>query len=87
MSSRAATICSASSRGEQADVGEHAGVGLAGDDVLAVETAVEADRFGELLDAIVGVAAETAAPGFLLCHEVPSKPKSPQANACGIRVP
>ena len=51
--------------GEQADLGEHAGVGLAGADVVAVEPAVEADRLGEGLDAVVGVAAESAAPGFL----------------------
>ena len=51
--------------GEQADLGEHAGVGLAGEDVVAVEPAVEADRFGEGFDAVVGVAAEAAAPGLL----------------------
>ena len=46
-----ATICSASGGREQADLGEHAGVGLAGADVVAVQPAVEADRFGERLDA------------------------------------
>ena len=50
---------------EQADLGEHPGVGLAGADVVAVEAAVEADRFGEGFDAVVGGAAEAAAPGLL----------------------
>src|SRR5205085_192774 len=50
---------------EQADLGEHAGVGLAGADVVGVQAAVEADRLGEGLDAVVGLAAEAAAPGFL----------------------
>ena len=40
--------------GEQADLGQHAGVGLAGADVVAVEPAVEGDRLGERLDAVVG---------------------------------
>src|SRR5262249_32022208 len=47
---------------QQADLGEHAGVGLAGADVVAVEAVVEADRLGECLDAVVGGAAEAAAP-------------------------
>ena len=72
MSSRAATICSASSAREQADLGQHAGVGLAGADVVAVEAAVEADRLGEGLDAVVGVAAEAAAPGFLTHGSLPT---------------
>ena len=38
---------------------------LAGGDVLAVQPAVEADRLGEGLDAVVGGAAEAAAPGLL----------------------
>ena len=52
--------------GQKADVGEHAGMGLAGSDVLAVKALIEADRFGEAFDAIIGVAAEATAPGFLL---------------------
>src|SRR5262249_12415956 len=50
---------------EQADLGEHAGVGLAGADVVAVEAAVEGDGLGERLDAVVGLAAEPAAPGLV----------------------
>ena len=59
--------------GEQADLGEHAGVGLAGEDVVAVEAAVEADRLGEGLDAVVGVAGEPAAPGFLTHGQIPQR--------------
>src|SRR5262249_35845591 len=51
--------------GEQADLSEHAGVGLAGDDVLAVEALVEADRLGKGFDTVVRGAAETTAPGLL----------------------
>src|SRR5262249_46103099 len=52
-------------RREEADLGEHAGVGLTGADVVAVQAVVEADGLGERLDAVVGRAAEPAAPGFL----------------------
>src|SRR5262249_2842694 len=52
-------------RGEQADSGEQAGVGLAGAAGVPVKAAVEADRLGEGFDALVGAAAEAAAPGFL----------------------
>src|SRR5262245_44180471 len=41
---------------------------LAGADVFAIETLNEADRLGERLDAIVGIAAESSAPGFLFGH-------------------
>src|SRR5262249_26578096 len=51
--------------GEQADFGKHAGMGLAGTDVVAGEGAVEADRLGEGFDPFVGAAAEAAAPGLL----------------------
>ena len=56
---------------EQAGLPEHAGVRLAGADVVAVEAAVEADRLGERLDAVVRLASEAAAPG-LLAHAGPS---------------
>src|SRR5262249_9526480 len=52
--------------GQQADLREHAGVGLAGANVVGVQPAVETDRLGEGLDAVVGGGAETAAPGFLV---------------------
>src|SRR5205823_13042856 len=50
---------------EEPDLGQHAGVGLAGPDVVAVQPAVEADRLGEGFDAVVRLAAEPAAPGLL----------------------
>jgi len=62
---------------EEADLRQHAGMSLAGDHVLTVEAAVEADRLGEGFDAVVGVAAETAAPGFLT-HGYPSKNEPPR---------
>ena len=39
--------------GEQADLGQHLGMGDRGADVVRVEPPVEADAFGELLDAAV----------------------------------
>src|SRR5262249_3917109 len=51
--------------GEEADLGEHVGEGRAGADVVAVEPAVETDRLGERLDAVISLAAEPAAPCFL----------------------
>src|SRR5205823_3301169 len=59
--------------GEQADLGEHAGVGLAGADVVAVQAAVVGDRLGERLDARVGAALEAAAPGLLAHGDSPSR--------------
>jgi len=58
-------------RAQQADVSEHAGVRLAGLNIFAIKALIEADRFGELLDAIIGAAAESAAPGFLVGHDIP----------------
>lgn len=55
---------------QQADVGEHARMCLAGGDVFAVEALVEADRFGEAFDAVIGVAGEASAPGFLRGHGI-----------------
>ena len=75
MASRASTICSASSADEQADLGEHAGMGLAAEDVVPVEPAVERDGLGEGFDAIVGVAAEPAAPGFLAHDDLTFTPE------------
>ena len=72
ISSRAAAIWSASCGGEQADLGEHAGVGLAGADVVAVQPAVEGDRLGERLDAAVGAAGEPPAPGLLAHRSRPA---------------
>ena len=48
--------------GEQADLGEHVGVGDRAADVVGVEPAVEAHAFGELLDAAVGRLVKNAAP-------------------------
>ena len=50
---------------QKADLGEHPGMGLAGEDVMLCKTVVEADRLGESLNTIVGAAGEAAAPGFL----------------------
>jgi hypothetical protein len=50
---------------------------------------IEADRFGELLDAIVGFAGESAAPGFLCGHggssvlQVPAMSPAAQAASAG----
>src|SRR5947209_5603323 len=51
--------------GKQADFGQHASVSLTGLDVLLIEPAVDADRFGERFDALVGAALKSPAPGFL----------------------
>src|SRR3954447_22263154 len=59
--------------GEQADLGEHAGVGLAGRDVLPVQALVETDGLGKCFDALIGSAAESAAPGFV-AHDGSSVP-------------
>ena len=55
--------------GQETDVRKHAGVRLAGAHVMMIEPAVKTDRFGEGFDAVVGCAAEAAAPG-LLAHGV-----------------
>ena len=52
--------------GEHADRGQHPGVGDRAADVVGVEAAVEADAFGEPLDAGIGVRLKHAAPGFFL---------------------
>jgi hypothetical protein len=51
-------------RGQQADVVEHARVGDGAPDVLLEESAVEGDRFRELLDPAVGSCVESTTPGF-----------------------
>jgi len=51
-------------RADQAHLGEHLGVSLAGQDVVLVQAAVEADRLRESFDAIVGVAGEAATQVF-----------------------
>ena len=53
--------------GEQADLGQHVGVGDRAADVVGVEPAVEADAFGELLDAAVRRLVKHTTPG-LICH-------------------
>jgi hypothetical protein len=53
---------------EQADLPQHPGVSLAGLNVLPVETPVDADRFSEGFDLLIGIACETSAPAFLLAH-------------------
>jgi hypothetical protein len=40
-------------------------VGLAGENVLTVQSPIDADRFGKCFDPIIGLSAESAAPGFL----------------------
>lgn len=54
--------------GQQANLGEHTSVGLTGANVVPIEPAIDADRFGEGFDARIGVAAESAAPG-LVAHD------------------
>ena len=54
---------------------QHAGVRLAGADIVAIKTTIETDRLRECLDAVVRLAAEAAAPG-LLAHGPPSPPTS-----------
>ena len=54
--------------GEQSDLRQHAGVGLAGRDVVPVKPAIKANRFGEGFNAVIGLAAEAATPGFM-AHE------------------
>src|SRR5262249_22531639 len=53
---------------QQADLAKHVSVRLAGEHVLAVEPAVEADRLGEPLNALVGLAAESSSPRLLSAH-------------------
>ena len=53
--------------GEDADLGEHVGVGDGAADVVGVEPAVEAHAFGELLDAAVGRLVKNTTPR-LVCQ-------------------
>src|SRR5262249_5805131 len=53
------------SGGEQPDLGQHAGMGLAGEDVVPEEALVVGDGLGERLDAVVGASGEPATPGLL----------------------
>ena len=50
--------------GEQADLGQHLGVGDRTLDVLRIQTAIEAHAFGELLDAAIGRLSKHATPRF-----------------------
>jgi hypothetical protein len=50
--------------GEQTDVGQHAGMGLRAADVDLGEAGVEADRFGERLDQLVGGGGEPSLRGI-----------------------
>ena len=89
MSSRAAAIASASSGVTDADLGEHAGVGLAGRDVVPVQPAVEAiDSVNASTRPSVG-AANRPAPG-LLAHRaavslVNLAPRPPLRSGRGAR--
>ena len=47
-----------------ADLRQHAGMGLTGEDVVAVKAAAEADRPGEGSSSAVVGFVETASPGF-----------------------
>ena len=51
--------------GQDADLGEHVGVGDRAADVVGVEPAVEAHAFGELLDAMVHRLVEYTAPRLI----------------------
>ncbi len=52
-------------RGDDALLGQHAGVGDGAGDILAGQTPVKAQGCGEILHRLVGFALETSAPGFL----------------------
>ena len=62
--------------GQQADLGEHLGVGDRAGDVLRIEPPVEAHALGELLDAAVGRLVEHPTPR-LLCHPSPREKGTP----------
>ena len=68
--------------GEDADFGEHVGVGDRAADIVGVEPAVEAHAFGELLDTAVGRLVKNTAPR-LICQRLAQRkcatipPKSP----------
>ena len=53
--------------GQDADLGEHVGVGDRAADVLRIEPAIEAHAFGELLDTAVRRLVKHTAPG-LVCQ-------------------
>ena len=55
-------------RGDDALLGQHGGMGLAGGDVLAIKVPVEVDRGIDLLHDRVGTFAEAAAP-HLVAHD------------------
>ena len=63
---------------EQADFGEHLGVGDRAFDILRIEPAVEAHALGELLDAAVRRLIEYAAPRFFSHRMPPDCAKNPQ---------
>ena len=69
--------------GQKANMSEHARMGLARGDVFAIEALIEADRFGEAFDAIVGVARKSAAPGFLRGHDSCLDSFSARVAPCG----
>ena len=50
---------------EQANLGQHLGVGRGTFDVLRKQTAIEAHTFGELLNAAIGRHIKNTAPGLL----------------------
>ena len=50
---------------EKPDLGKHAGVGLATNNIVTVESAVETNRFGERFDAGIGPALKPPAPRLL----------------------
>ena len=60
---------------QQANLGQHSRMRLRTADVNRGQAMVKADRFGERLDARIGLAAETSTPGFL-SH----RPMSPCSN-------
>ena len=64
--------------GQQADLGEHLGVGDRAVDILRIEAAVEAHALGELLDAAVRRLLENAAPRFVGHQTSPDCPRTTQ---------
>src|SRR5262249_1324945 len=71
---------------EQTPFGEDAGMGLAGADMVAIQAAVERDGLGEGFDAVVGAAAEAAAPGFL-AHAGSFSPGASASSSRSCNVP
>ena len=65
---------------DQADLGQHLGMGNRAGDVVRVEAVVEADALGEPLDAAVGLLRKDAAAGWTGQRELPHVRQSTRSN-------